>query len=97
MAQSKKSIGFTQTDLSYETKCWQVYDTFDELHTKFFFEYCQFADPKNQGDYRAVSVFMVPARLTRWQYPKSQAHQPTIGQIMLDHIVCNDITSCVIE
>ncbi len=60
-----------------------VSDAFDEQHAKLEAERAQGADPEDPDEYRAVNIFWVPPE-ARWTYLKSQAKQPTIGQLVDD-------------
>jgi type I restriction enzyme M protein len=41
------------------------------------------ADPEDPDEYRAKSIFWVPAE-ARWAHLKAQARQPTIGRLVED-------------
>ncbi len=60
-----------------------ISDAFEEQHTKLEAERAQGADPEDPDEYRAVNIFWVPPE-ARWSYLKSQARQPTIGQLVDD-------------
>ncbi len=60
-----------------------ISDAFEELHAKLQSEKKQGADPEDPDEYRAKGIFWVPPE-ARWSHLKSQAKQPTIGQIVDD-------------
>jgi type I restriction enzyme M protein len=60
-----------------------ISDAFEELHAKLQAEKQQGADPEDPDEYRAKGIFWVPPE-ARWSHLKSQAKQPTIGQIVDD-------------
>ncbi|MDW8367237.1 MAG: class I SAM-dependent DNA methyltransferase, partial [Abditibacteriales bacterium] len=60
-----------------------ISDAFEELHRKLEAERAEGADPEDPDEYRAVNIFWVPPE-ARWSYLKSQARQPTIGQLVDD-------------
>ncbi len=60
-----------------------ISDAFEELHAKLQAEKKQGADPEDPDEYRAKGIFWVPPE-ARWSHLKSQAKQPTIGQIVDD-------------
>jgi type I restriction enzyme M protein len=58
-----------------------ISDAFEEQHTRLEAERDQGADPEDPDEYRGVGVFWVPPE-ARWDHLKSQARQPTIGQLV---------------
>lgn len=60
-----------------------ISDAFEEKHAQLEAERSQGADPEDQDEYRAHNIFWVPPE-ARWSHLKSQAKQPTIGQIVDD-------------
>jgi type I restriction enzyme M protein len=60
-----------------------ISDAFEEQHKKLEAERAQGADPEDPDEYRAVNIFWVPPE-ARWSHLKSQARQPTIGQLVDD-------------
>ncbi len=60
-----------------------ISDAFEELHAKLQSEKKQGADPEDPDEYRAKGIFWVPPE-ARWSHLKSQAKQPTIGQLVDD-------------
>ena len=58
-------------------------DAFEEMRTRLEGEVAQGADPEDPDEYRAQNIFWVP-REARWSHLKSQARQPTIGQLVDD-------------
>jgi type I restriction enzyme M protein len=58
-----------------------ISDAFEEQHTKLKAEKSQGADPEDPDEYRALSIFWVPPE-ARWSHLKSQAKQPTIGELV---------------
>ncbi|HXI11556.1 MAG TPA: class I SAM-dependent DNA methyltransferase [Thermoanaerobaculia bacterium] len=60
-----------------------ISDAFEAKHTELDAQKAQGADPEDPDEYRAVSIFWVPPE-ARWQYLKSMAPQPTIGQLVDD-------------
>lgn len=60
-----------------------ISDAFEEKHAKLEAERTQGADPEDPDEYRAENIFWVPPE-ARWANLKSQAKQPTIGQIVDD-------------
>jgi type I restriction enzyme M protein len=60
-----------------------ISDAFEEQHDKLEAEKAQGADPEDPDEYRAASVFWVPPE-ARWYHLKTQAKQPTIGQLVDD-------------
>src|SRR3990172_717824 len=57
-----------------------ISDAFEEQHAKLVAEEAQGADPEDQDEYRALNIFWVPPE-ARWPHLKSQAKQPTIGEL----------------
>ena len=60
-----------------------VSDGFEEMRARLEGEVNQNVDPDDRDEYRAEHIFWVPEE-ARWDYLKSQAHQPTIG-VLIDH------------
>ena len=60
-----------------------ISDAFEEKHAKLLAEQAAGADPEDPDEYRAASVFWVPAE-ARWAHLKAQAKQPIIGQLVDD-------------
>ena len=60
-----------------------ISDAFAEMHAKLEAEQAQGADPEDPDEYRAQSIFWVPAE-ARWAHLKAQARQSTIGQLVDD-------------
>ncbi len=58
-----------------------ISDAFEEQHAKLVAEQAKGADPEDPDEYRALSIFWVPPE-ARWSHLKSQARQPTIGQLV---------------
>lgn len=58
-----------------------ISDAFEAQHAMLEAERAQGADPEDPDEYRAVHIFWVPPE-ARWQYLKSMAPQPTIGQLV---------------
>ena len=56
-----------------------ISDAFEEQHAKLVAEQAAGADPEDPDEYRAKSVFWVPAE-ARWAHLKARARQATIGQ-----------------
>jgi type I restriction enzyme M protein len=60
-----------------------ISDAFEEHHAKLVAEKAKGADPEDPDEYRAQSIFWVPPE-ARWAHLKTQAKQPTIGQLVDD-------------
>src|SRR5713226_3205649 len=60
-----------------------ISDAFEAKHAELAANKAQGADPEDPDEYRAASIFWVPPE-ARWQYLKSMAPQPTIGQLVDD-------------
>ncbi len=58
-----------------------ISDAFEEQHAKLEAEKASGADPEDQDEYRALSIFWVPPE-ARWAHLKAQARQSTIGQLV---------------
>ena len=58
-----------------------ISDAFEEMHVCLEGEVAQGADPEDPDEYRAQNIFWVPLE-ARWSQIKSQARQPTIGQLV---------------
>ncbi len=58
-----------------------ISDSFEAKHAALLAEQDQGADPEDPDEYRAHNIFWVPPE-ARWQYLKSMAPQPTIGQLV---------------
>ena len=60
-----------------------ISDAFESKHSELAAQKKQGADPEDPDEYRAIGIFWVPPE-ARWQYLKSMAPQPTIGQLVDD-------------
>ena len=60
-----------------------ISDAFEEMHDRLGAERVQGADPEDPDEYRATNIFWVPPE-ARWTHLKTQARQPTIGQLVDD-------------
>jgi hypothetical protein len=60
-----------------------ISDAFEAKHAELESQRAQGADPEDPDEYRAANIFWVPPE-ARWQYLKSMAPQPTIGQLVDD-------------
>src|SRR6266516_2353192 len=60
-----------------------ISDAFEEHHAKLEAEKSQGADPEDPDEYRAKNIFWVPPE-ARWSNLRTQAKQPTIGQLVDD-------------
>jgi len=60
-----------------------ISDAFEAQHAQLEAEQAQGADPEDPDEYRALNIFWVPPE-ARWAHLKTQARQPTIGQIVDD-------------
>ncbi len=60
-----------------------ISDAFEAKHAELESQKDQGADAEDPDEYRAASIFWVPPE-ARWQYLKSMAPQPTIGQLVDD-------------
>ncbi len=60
-----------------------ISDAFEEAHARLEAERDQGADPEDPDEYHAQNIFWVPPE-ARWAHLKSQARQPTIGQLVDD-------------
>lgn len=60
-----------------------ISDAFEELHATLASQVREGADPEDPDEYRAENVFWVPPE-ARWAHLRSQARQPTIGQLVDD-------------
>jgi type I restriction enzyme M protein len=60
-----------------------ISDAFEAKHSELDAQKKQGADPEDPDEYRTVNIFWVPPE-ARWQYLKSMAPQPTIGQLVDD-------------
>ncbi len=60
-----------------------VSDAFEDHRTKLESQRDQGADPEDPDEYRAESIFWVPAE-ARWSNLKKNARQPSIGQLVDD-------------
>ena len=58
-----------------------ISDAFEAKHAELDAQRGEGADPEDPDEYRAKSIFWVPPE-ARWQYLKSMAPQPTIGQLI---------------
>ena len=61
-----------------------ISDSFEEKYQEL--QEIEYADPEDRDEYLADNVFWVP-REARWQYIKSNAKKPEIGQIIDDAMV----------
>src|SRR3984893_17969369 len=60
-----------------------ISDAFEEQHARLEAERAEGADPEDPDEYRSQNIFWVPPE-ARWWHLKSQAKQPTIGQLVDD-------------
>src|SRR5512140_2626910 len=60
-----------------------ISDAFEAKHTELEAQKAQGADPEDPDEYRAASIFWVPAE-ARWSLLKGSARQPTIGTTVDD-------------
>jgi type I restriction enzyme M protein len=60
-----------------------ISDAFEEQRAKLETERAMGADPEDPDEYRALNIFWAPPE-ARWSHLKSQAKQPTIGQLVDD-------------
>ena len=60
-----------------------ISDAFEAKHAELAAQKAEGADPEDPDEYRATNIFWVPPE-ARWSYLKSQAPQPTIGQLVDD-------------
>ena len=60
-----------------------ISDAFEEQQGVLQSQISEGADPEDPDEYRAGNIFWVPPE-ARWDYLKSQAKQPTIGQLVDD-------------
>ena len=60
-----------------------ISDAFEEMRVRLEKERAEGADPEDADEYRAENIFWVPAK-ARWNHLKTQAKQPTIGQLVDD-------------
>jgi type I restriction enzyme M protein len=58
-----------------------ISDAFEEQHAKLEADREQGADPEDRDEYQAENIFWVPPE-ARWSYLKTQARQPTIGELL---------------
>src|SRR5438128_10365695 len=58
-----------------------ISDAFEAKHAELESQKTQGADAEDPDEHRAVTIFWVPPE-ARWQYLKSKAPQPTIGQLV---------------
>jgi type I restriction-modification system DNA methylase subunit len=58
-----------------------ISDAFEAKQAELEAQKKQGADPEDSDEYRAVRIFWVPPE-ARWQYLKSMAPQPTIGELV---------------
>ena len=63
-----------------------ISDAFEEAHAKLEAERDEGADPEDPDEYRAQSIFWVPAE-ARWTKLQAQARQPTIGKAVDDAMI----------
>ena len=60
-----------------------ISDAFEAKHAELAAQKSHGADPEDQDEYRAVSIFWVPKE-ARWLHLKAKAPQPTIGTLVDD-------------
>ncbi len=60
-----------------------ISDAFEAKHAELDAQRAEGADPEDPDEYRAGNIFWVPPE-ARWNYLKSMAPQPTIGQLIDD-------------
>jgi type I restriction enzyme M protein len=60
-----------------------ISDAFEAKHAELDAQRAEGADPEDPDEYRADNIFWVPPE-ARWNYLKSMAPQPTIGQLIDD-------------
>ena len=60
-----------------------ISDAFEKQHARLEADKQQGAEPEDPDEYRAKNIFWVPPE-ARWSHLKSQAKQPTIGQLVDD-------------
>ena len=60
-----------------------ISDAFEEAYARLEAEVDEGADPEDPDEYRAQSIFWVPAE-ARWPRLQSEARQPTIGRVVDD-------------
>jgi type I restriction enzyme M protein len=60
-----------------------ISDAFESKHAELTANMKDGADPEDPDEYRASNIFWVPPE-ARWQYLKSMAPQPTIGELIDD-------------
>src|SRR5713226_3951949 len=60
-----------------------ISDAFEAKYAELAANKAQGADAEDPDEYRAIGIFWVPPE-ARWQYLKSMAPQPTIGQLVDD-------------
>jgi len=60
-----------------------ISDAFEAKHAELGAQRKQGADPEDQDEYRAASIFWVPKE-ARWSHLKASAPQPTIGTLVDD-------------
>ena len=60
-----------------------ISDAFEAKHAELEAQRTEGAEPEDPDEYRAENIFWVPPE-TRWNYLKSMAPQPTIGQLIDD-------------
>ncbi len=58
-----------------------ISDAFESKHAELVLDKKKGADPEDPDEYRAAGIFWVPPE-ARWQYLKSMAPQPTIGELV---------------
>jgi type I restriction enzyme M protein len=63
-----------------------ISDAFEDLHAALAAQVDEGADPEDPDEYRAQNVFWVSPE-ARWAHLRSQARQPTIGQLVDDAMV----------
>lgn len=70
-----------------------ISDAFEVKHAELEANKKQGADPEDPDEYRAASIFWVPPE-ARWQYLKSMAPQPAIGQLVDDAMTAIERDNC---
>ena len=66
-----------------------ISDAFETRHAELEAQRAEGADPEDPDEYRASHIFWVPPE-ARWQYLKSMAPQPTIGQLIDDAMTATE-------
>ena len=70
-----------------------ISDAFEAKHAELEMQRDQGADPEDQDEYRAASIFWVPKE-ARWAFLRANAPQPNIGTIVaslrIEYSICNN-------